>query len=221
MKKISDLVLYKDHQLIVVNKPAGVPTQQDKTGDASMHRMAMAYAHRDLYLVHRLDRRVSGVLVMAKKTDVAKNLARQWEDNSVRKIYLAIVPHADIPASGDLHHHLTYDAKQNITYAQHEPGDNTDEAKLSYSIIHKLDNFMILRIELITGRKHQIRAQLAALGIPVRGDIKYGSKRTNENGAIDLHAYEIELEHPARHARMKFTAPPPEEGLWKLMGNTE
>ena len=185
MKKISDLVLYKDHQLIVLNKPFGVPTQQDQSGDASIHRMAMAYAHRDLYLVHRLDRRVSGVLVLAKKADVAKNLAKQWENNSVRKIYLAIVPHADIPASGELHHHLSYDAKQNVTYAHHEPGDNTDEAKLSYTIINKLENFMVFRIELITGRKKQIRAQFAAQGIHVRVDIKYGSNRTKENGAID------------------------------------
>jgi 23S rRNA pseudouridine1911/1915/1917 synthase len=97
MKKISDLILYKDHHLIALNKPAGLPTQQDPTGDTSAHRMAMAYAHRDLYLVHRLDRRVSGVLVMAKTKSAAAHLSKQWEGNKVKKIYLGIVPLLRIP----------------------------------------------------------------------------------------------------------------------------
>ena len=215
MKKISDLILYKDHQLIVLNKPAGLPTQQDQSGDVSAHRMAMAYAHRDLYLIHRLDRRVSGILLLTKTKEAAAAILKQWGSDTVKKTYLAIVPHADLPAAGDLCHHLTYDNKQNIAFAQHEPGTNTDEARLSYRIIQHLEHFMVLHIELKTGRKHQIRAQLAALDIPVRGDIKYGSKRTNENGAIDLHAYELEIEHPSKHTKVKFTAPLPEDGLWK------
>jgi 23S rRNA pseudouridine1911/1915/1917 synthase len=217
MKKISELILHKDHQLIVINKPAGIPSQQDQSGDTSIHRMAMAYAHRDLFLIHRLDRRVSGLILLAKTPAIAANLSKQWSSNTVKKRYLAIVPLADIPHQGELHHHLTYDNKQNITYASHEPGSNSDEAKLSYEIIQRLENFMVLRIELHTGRKHQIRAQLSAFGIPVRGDIKYESKRTNEDGAIDLHAYELEIEHPATRLRKLFTAPLPEEGLWQAV----
>lgn len=215
MKRISELVLYKDHHLIALNKPAGLPVQEDKTGDPSAHRMAMAYAHRDLYLVHRLDRRVSGVVVFAKTKEAAALMSKQWEENKVKKIYLGIVPTADIPAAGQLKHYLTYDNKLNITYTSDEPKAGADEALLHYQVLQQFDNFMLLRIDLITGRKHQIRAQLSALGVPIRGDIKYGSKRTNPDGTIDLHAYKLQFQHPSKQEYMKVIAPLPEEGLWQ------
>lgn len=215
MKRISELVLYKDHHLIALNKPGGLPVQEDKTGDPSAHRMAMAYAHRDLYVVHRLDRRVSGVVVFAKTKPAAATLSKQWEENKVKKIYLGIVPTADIPASGQLRHYLTYDNKLNITYTSDEPKVGADEALLHYQVLQQLDNFMLLRIDLITGRKHQIRAQLSALGVPIRGDIKYGSKRTNPDGTIDLHAYKLQFRHPSKEEYMKLISPLPEEGLWQ------
>ncbi len=215
MKKISELVLYKDHHLMALNKPAGLPVQDDQTGDPSAHRMAMAYAHRDLYVVHRLDRRVSGVVVFAKTKPAAAALSKQWEENKVKKIYLGIVPTADIPQAGQLRHYLTYDNKLNITYTSTEPKVGADEATLDYQVIQQLDNFMLLRIDLITGRKHQIRAQLSALGVPIRGDIKYGSKRTNPDGAIDLHAYKLQFRHPSKEEFMKIIAPLPEDGLWQ------
>lgn len=215
MKRISELVLYKDHHLIALNKPAGLPVQEDQTGDPSAHRMAMAYAHRDLYLVHRLDRRVSGVVVFAKTKEAAALMSRQWEENKVKKIYLSIVPTADIPAAGQLKHYLTYDNKLNITYTSDEPKVGADEALLHYQVLQQFDNFMLLRIDLITGRKHQIRAQLSALGVPIRGDIKYGSKRTNPDGTIDLHAYKLQFQHPSKQEYMKVIAPIPEEGLWQ------
>jgi 23S rRNA pseudouridine1911/1915/1917 synthase len=215
MKKISELILYKDHHLIALNKPAGLPVQEDKTGDPSAHRMAIAYAHRDLYVVHRLDRRVSGTVVFAKTKPAAAALSKQWEENKVKKIYLGIVPVAEIPPSGQLQHFLTYDNKLNITYTSDQPKPGADEAVLHYQKLQQFDNFMLLRIDLITGRKHQIRAQLAALGVPIRGDIKYGSKRTNADGTIDLHAYKLQFQHPSRPEYKKLIAPLPEEGLWK------
>ena len=215
MKRISELVLYKDHHLIALNKPAGLPVQEDKTGDPSAHRMAMAYAHRDLYLVHRLDRRVSGVVVFAKTKEAAALMSKQWEENKVKKIYLGIVPTADIPPAGQLKHYLTYDNKLNITYTSDEPKAGADEALLHYQVLQQFDNFMLLRVDLITGRKHQIRAQLSALGVPIRGDIKYGSKRTNPDGTIDLHAYKLQFQHPSKQEYMKVIAPLPEEGLWQ------
>lgn len=215
MKRISELVLYKDHHLIALNKPAGLPVQEDKTGDPSAHRMAMAYAHRDLYLVHRLDRRVSGVVVFAKTKEAAGLMSKQWEENKVKKIYLGIVPTADIPPAGQLKHYLTYDNKLNITYTSDEPKAGADEALLHYQVLQQFDNFMLLRVDLITGRKHQIRAQLSALGVPIRGDIKYGSKRTNPDGTIDLHAYKLQFQHPSKQEYMKVIAPLPEEGLWQ------
>ncbi|MFZ1675722.1 MAG: RluA family pseudouridine synthase [Saprospiraceae bacterium] len=217
MKKISDLVLHKDHHIIVLNKPAGLSTQQDKTGDPNAHQMMMAYAHRDLYVVHRLDQRVSGVLVFAKTKDAAAFLSKQWKEKTTEKIYFAIVPTADIPAEGTLTHHLTFDNKNNITTAHQEPVAGSLEGTLTYKVIHHLDNFMVLKVNLISGRKHQIRAQLAAIGVPVRGDIKYGSKRTNENGSIDLHAYSLDFIHPSGKELVKIIAPFPEEGLWKYL----
>jgi len=215
MKKISELILYKDHHLLALNKPAGIPSQQDPTEDTSAHRMAMAYAHRDLYLVHRLDRRVSGVLLFAKTKTDAAHLAKQWEAKKVKKFYYAIVPEKAIETRGQLTHYLKFDQKQNTTTSFDEKESGGEEAILHYEIIQHLEHFMVLKIDLISGRKHQIRAQLAAIGCPVRGDIKYGSKRTNEDASIDLHAYSLQFQHPTKQQYVKIIAPLPEEGLWQ------
>lgn len=215
MERISDLVLYKDHHIIALNKPSGLATQQDQSGEMNAHQMAMAYAHRDLYIIHRLDQRVSGVIVFAKTKDAAAFLSKQWEEKTTSKIYIAIVPTAPIPESGILKHYLTYDNKNNVTTAHDDLASGGAESILEYKIIQQLENFMVLQIRLITGRKHQIRAQLAAIGIPIRGDIKYGSKRTNEDGSIDLHAHSIEFLHPSTKKPVKIEAPFPETSLWK------
>ncbi|HEX5112327.1 MAG TPA: RluA family pseudouridine synthase [Saprospiraceae bacterium] len=215
MKKISELILYKDHHLLALNKPAGIPSQQDPTEDTSAHRMAMAYAHRDLYLVHRLDRRVSGVLLLAKTKPDAAHLAKQWESNKVKKIYYAVVPEKTMDQRGQLTHYLKFDSKQNITTTFDEKESGGEEAILHYEIVQHLENFMVMKIDLISGKKHQIRAQLAAIGCPVRGDIKYGSKRTNEDASIDLHAYSLQFQHPTKQQYIKIIAPFPEGGLWE------
>jgi len=215
MKKISELILYKDHHLLALNKPSGLPSQQDQTEDTSAHRMAMAYAHRDLYLVHRLDRRVSGVLLFAKTKEDAAHLAKQWEARKVKKIYYGIVPEKEMAPIGQLTHYLTFDQKQNVTTASDTLRPGAEEAILHYEIIQHLENFMVLKIDLITGKKHQIRAQLAAIDCPIRGDIKYGSKRTNPDASIDLHAYSLQFQHPTKQQYMKIVAPFPEEGLWE------
>jgi len=215
MEKISDLILHKDHHIIVLNKPPGLPTQADKTGDPNAHQMAMAYAHRDLYIIHRLDRRVSGVLLFAKTKEASAFLSKHWD--VTKKIYIGIVPTADVPVSGRLKHYLSYDNKNNITKAHNESIEGADESELEYKIIQHLENFMVVQIQLVTGRKHQIRSQFAAMGIPIRGDIKYGSKRTNPDGAIDLHAYSLDFLHPSGNIPVKIIAPFPQAGLWNLI----
>src|SRR5688572_23072811 len=117
MQRISDLIIYKDHHIIAFNKPSGLATQQDKSGEKNAHQMAMAYAHRDLYLVHRLDQRVSGVLVFAKTKEAAGYLSKQWEEKTTNKIYYGIVPTAQIPETAVLKHYLSYDNKANVTTA--------------------------------------------------------------------------------------------------------
>src|SRR5687768_14380222 len=197
MQRISDLIIYKDHHIIGLNKPSGLPTQQDKSGQKNAHQMAMAYAHRDLYIVHRLDQRVSGALVFAKTKDAAAFLSKQWEQKSTKKIYIGIVPEADIPPEATLTHYLTYNNNTNVTTAHKTHLEGADESTLTYKVIQHLENFMVLEIQLISGRKHQIRAQLSAIDVPIRGDVKYGSKRTNQDGSIDLHAYSLEFIHPS------------------------
>jgi 23S rRNA pseudouridine1911/1915/1917 synthase len=215
MKRISDLILYKDHHIIAINKPSGLATQPDSSGEKNAHQMAMAYAHRDLYIIHRLDQRVSGALLFAKTKEAAGILSKQWEEKSTINTYIGIVPTAQIPESGILKHYLSYYNKNNVTTAHDNLASGGAESILEYKIIQQLENFMVLQIHLITGRKHQIRAQLAAIGVPIRGDIKYGSKRTNEDGAIDLHAYSLEFLHPSSKKQMKIVAPFPETSLWK------
>lgn len=212
MGRIGDLILYKDHHLLALNKPAGMPAQEDPSGDPSLHRLAMAYAHRDLYLVHRLDRRVSGVMLFAKHKAAAADLARQWEQQSVRKVYLAFVSLDEARAGDTLTHYLTYDKGKTIVHDH--PVDGADEAVLAFEPIFKLEQYMLLRIELQTGRKHQIRAQLAAAGMPIKGDVKYGAKRTNPEGHIDLHAWSLSFLHPSTRASIHITAPMPAAGLW-------
>lgn len=214
MGRISDLILYKDHHLLALNKPAGMPAQEDLSGDSSLHKLAMAYAHRDLFIVHRLDRRVSGVMVFAKTRAAAADLARQWDDHTVRKIYLAFTPLQEAEGRISLTHYLTYDKAQGKTIAHPEAIAGADPAMLTYERICDLDQYMLLRIELQTGRKHQIRAQLAAAGLPIKGDIKYGAKRTNPEGHIDLHARSLAFLHPSTRAPMHIVAPWPSTGLW-------
>lgn len=214
MKKISDLILHKDHHILVINKPAGMPSQKDASDTRSAHEIAMAYAHRNLYVVHRLDQRVSGVLLLAKSKEAVAFLSREWS-SATEKIYFGIVPKAQIPASGSLKHYLTYDQKKQITIAHPDAVAGADEALMDYEIVQNLDHYMVLKIKLVTGRRHQIRAQLAALDIPIKGDIKYGSKRTNEYAGIDLHAYSLSFIHPSTKKPIKIIAPFPEEGLWE------
>jgi 23S rRNA pseudouridine1911/1915/1917 synthase len=175
----------------------------------------MAYAHRDLYLVHRLDRRVSGVMVFAKTKQAATDLGRQWDAQTVRKVYLAFVPLDEgIEGQRELKHHLTYDKTTGRTIAHDHPVPDADEASLAFSVVARMEQYMLLRIELHTGRKHQIRAQLSAIGLPVKGDIRYGSKRTNPEGHIDLHARSLTFLHPSTQAQLHIVAPVPAAGLW-------
>lgn len=214
MKKISDHVLYKDHQFIAFDKPAGMLSQEDASGDASAVKLAMAYAHRDLYVIHRLDRPVSGVILFAKTKEMAGLMSKQWHEDTVVKSYLAIVPDNPEFTSAELTHHLLFDNKKNVTTVVDEETAETVKATLKCEVIERLDQYMLLSVHLKSGRKHQIRAQLAAVGLPVKGDVKYGSKRTNQEVGIDLHAYSLRFLHPMKNTSIELISPIPEVGLW-------
>lgn len=210
--RFGDLVLFNDHQIIAFAKPAGMPTQEDKTGDASLHRLAQAYCKRDLYIVHRLDRPCSGLVVFAKTKNAASLLSSGLANRSIAKKYLAVVPLGIEPREGSLAHTIvkTRSGKVHVSTDEKE-GKN---AQLDYKAIKEIDNYTLVEITPSTGRLHQIRAQLSAHGFPVKGDVKYGSRRKNKDRSIHLHSHSMKFRHPTKGQDVELTCPLPDESVW-------
>ena len=217
--RISDWILYKDKQLLVFNKPAGLPVQPDKTGDQSLLGVAGAYARHDVYPAHRLDRPVSGVVVLGKKPSAQAALTRQFKAGKVGKQYLAIVGERPAEDEATLTHYLR-NGKGNKSLVSEELVENSRESVLSYRYLASSDNYHLLLVELKTGRKHQIRAQLAHVGSPIYGDVKYGSRRAAPDRALGLHGYRIQYVHPTSEQRMEHVAPVPDSPLWASFADT-
>ena len=217
-------VLHEDNHLIAVAKQAGDIVQGDKTGDVPLSDMVKAYL-KDKYqkpgnvylgVVHRLDRPVSGVVLFAKTSKVLPRLNKMFaEHEAVRKTYLAIVGNKPMPTQGTLTHWLTRNEKQNTARAYDREVPNSKKAVLDYRLVAQSDRYFLLEIQLHTGRHHQIRCQLAKIGCPIKGDLKYGAPRSNPDGSISLHAWRLSLEHPVTHVPLTIEAPVPEERLWK------
>jgi 23S rRNA pseudouridine1911/1915/1917 synthase len=209
---ISELVIYNNNQLIAANKPSGIPSQPDTTGDKSLQGLMEIYCKHPVYLVHRLDRPASGVMLFAKNKDAVANLHKQFLEHKVQKTYYAIVGHLPETTEGPIEHYLRFNTRKNKAFVcSPEEGKL---AQLSYEWVTSSDRYHLLRIKLITGRQHQIRAQLAAIGSPIRGDDKYGFKRGNQDRSIDLHAHTLEFAHPVNDNIEKITAPFPDTPLW-------
>lgn len=210
----SDWVLHKDNQLIAFNKPAGLATVPDHKKSANLLQIGAAYAHRDLYPVHRLDRPVSGVVVFAKKPSAQTRLTEQFQQRSVEKTYLAVVGERPAEDEATLIHYLR-DGKGNVTEISDENDANAKQAELTYRYLGSSDRYHLLQVYPVTGRKHQIRVQLSAIGSPLRGDTKYGFKRANEGGTIDLHAHKLTFDHPVSGERIELKAPLPGTAIWQ------
>ena len=208
-----DWVVHKDNQILAFNKPAGLAVQPDRKNSPNLLQIGAAYAHRDLYLVHRLDRPVSGVVVFGKKPSAQTKLTEQFQARSVEKLYLAVVANRPPEDEAAVFHHLT-EHKHNRSEVSDEKSPTSKRAELHYKLLGSSDRYHLLAVQLKTGRKHQIRAQLAALGCPVRGDEKYGFKRANPGPGIDLHAYRISFDHPTSNQRVTLTAPVPDTPVW-------
>ncbi len=223
MQDISLLTIYEDNHLIAVNKRPGEIVQSDKTGDISLDFMIKEYIRkRDgkpgnvfLGVCHRLDRPVSGVVIFAKTSKALSRMNELFRKKEVKKIYRAIVKSKPPKSSDTLVHHFYRDTIKNRSYAQEKPGEKTKEGSLSYRIIGKSDNYFLLEIELHTGRHHQIRAQLAKIGCPIKGDLKYGFPRSNKNGNISLYAKELSFIHPVSKENIEITANPPVEDIFE------
>ncbi|MFK7810208.1 MAG: RluA family pseudouridine synthase [Saprospiraceae bacterium] len=212
--KIGDNVLYKNNQLIAFNKPPGIPVQSDKTGDTSLLVLAQAYTRKNLELIHRIDRPASGVVLLSKASGALASLNKQFQERKVAKTYLAIVKNKPENDKGTLTHFLQKNEKQNRSVAYDKEIAHSKKAELTYEVIGSSDNYHLLKVELHTGRHHQIRAQLAAIGSPIKGDVKYGFRRSNPDRSIHLHAWKIAFKHPVSGAKEEIVAPLPTDGLW-------
>ena len=216
-------VLYEDNHLIIVNKQTGEIVQGDKTGDTPLSDIVKDWLKEkhnkpgNVYLgvVHRLDRPVSGVVLFAKTSKALPRLNKMFaEHDKVSKTYWAIVQNRPAAPQGTLTHWLTRNEKNNTARAYDHEVPGSKKAVLDYKLIASSERYHLLEVHLHTGRHHQIRCQLAKMGCPIKGDLKYGSPRSNPDGSISLHARNLTLEHPVSHESISITAPVPNDKLW-------
>ena len=216
-------VLYEDNHLIAVNKTSSEIVQGDKTGDKPLSEIVSRYL-KEKYnkpgnifvgVTHRLDRPVSGVTLFAKTSKALARLNEMFKNHEVKKLYWAIVKKTEIEPEATLVHYLVRNEKQNKSYASDTEKKDSKKAILHYRIIAVSDNYYLLEIDLETGRHHQIRCQLAHIGCPVKGDLKYGFARSNPDGGISLHARSLSFIHPVSKENIEIVAPVPDDKLWK------
>jgi 23S rRNA pseudouridine1911/1915/1917 synthase len=208
-------ILHENPAFLVLNKPGGMPTQPDKTGDDSLLTLAEAHCGHPLHLVHRLDRPVSGLVLMAKNAETMALFTALFQSRNVQKEYLAVVHTPPPQPEATLVHYLKKNAIKNTSKAFDTEQPGSERAELQYKLVGSSTNYHLLHIKLITGRHHQIRAQLAAIGCPVKGDVKYGARRSNPDRSIHLHAWKLGFIHPITMETIQLEAPTPEEVLWK------
>jgi 23S rRNA pseudouridine1911/1915/1917 synthase len=216
-------IIYEDNHLIVINKPVGKLVQGDATGDEPLSETVKLYLKKkynkpgNVYLgvVHRLDRPTSGVLVFSKTSKALSRLNKQFSERETKKTYWAVVENMPSQQEAKLIHHLKRNHKQNKSYAYPKPIPDSKKAILNYKLKKSLNNYYLLEIDLETGRHHQIRAQLSVIGCTIKGDLKYGAKRSNSNGGIHLHAKRLQINHPVKKEIMTFEAPLPNDNLWQ------
>ena len=216
-------VVYEDNHIIVVNKTVSEIVQADKTGDTPLSETVKQYLKEKyqkpgnvfLGVTHRLDRPVSGLVIFAKTSKALTRLNEMFRAGEVKKTYWAVVKNAPKESEGELVHFLVRNEKQNKSYAYDKEVPNSKKAVLDYRLIGRSENYYLLEVDLKTGRHHQIRCQLAKMGCPIKGDLKYGSPRSNPDGSICLHARRVRFVHPVSKELIELKAPLPEGNLWK------
>lgn len=218
-------VVYEDNHIIIVNKRSGEIVQGDKTGDEPLSETVKAYI-KEVYhkpgnvflgVVHRLDRPVSGLVVFARTSKALSRLNEMFRVGDVHKTYWAIVKDKPAVEEGTLTHWLVRNEKQNKSYAYDREVPRSKKAVLHYRLIGCTDRYSLLEIQLMTGRHHQIRCQLARMGCPIKGDLKYGAPRSNPDGSISLLARKVELVHPVSKEPVSVVAPVPDDNLWQAI----
>ena len=218
-------IIYEDNHLIVINKRVGDIVQGDSTGDKPLSDVVKEYIKKkydkpgDVYLgvVHRLDRPTTGIVLFAKTSKALSRLNEAFKNRTTQKTYWAVIKNTPPKENDTLVHFLKRNTKNNTSKAHSKEVPESKQASLSYHIIKKLDHYFVLEIDLHTGRHHQIRAQLQAIGCPIKGDLKYGFDRSNPNGGIHLHARKLVLTHPVSKEIHTFIAKPPKDAVWDAL----
>ena len=216
-------VLYEDNHLIIVNKKSGDIAQGDKTGDTPLSEVVKLYLKEKynkpgnvfLGVVHRLDRPTTGVIVFARTSKALERLNKMLRDKTIRKTYWAVVKNKPAKSEDTLTSYLKKNPKNNKSTAYTQETEGSKRAVLHYKILKSLDNYHLMEVDLETGRHHQIRCQLAAIGSPIKGDLKYGFNRSNRDGSIHLHARKIAFVHPVSKEDISVIAPTPDDPIWK------
>ena len=215
-------IIYEDNHLIVINKRPGDIVQGDKTGDLPLSEVVKQYIKEkykkpgNVYLgvAHRLDRPTSGIVVFAKTSKALPRLNKLFAEKAAKKTYWAVVKNPPTKHEDTLTHWMKRNTKQNKSYANIKEVPDSKKAILEYRTIKKLDNFYLLEVDLKTGRHHQIRSQLTAIGCPIKGDLKYGFDRSNKDGSIHLHARSLSFIHPVKKEMLELVASPPQDPIW-------
>ncbi len=212
--QISDLVIENNHHWIALNKPSGMPVQPDLTRDPDLSTLAMAYCKRKLHLLNRIDRPASGLVLFSKSDKFRKSFVLQQQEKEVQKIYYVITSKGEIPASGVWKQYIYKSKRDNKAIVISDKKVHAKPAILEYQIVASNNHYHLWKINLLTGRFHQIRAQLADAGFPIRGDVKYGFKRAMRKHRIFLHAHSTVFKHPVKQTSYQIIAPLPEEPIW-------
>ena len=219
-------IVYEDNHIIVVYKESGEIVQGDKTGDTPLSETVKAYIKEKyqkpgavfLGVVHRLDRPVSGLVVFARTSKALSRLNEMFRKGEVHKTYWALVQPSGNPVTSNTFvtatHWLTRNEKQNKSYAYDREVPGSKKAVLRYRTIGQTERYQLVEVELLTGRHHQIRCQLSTLGMPIRGDLKYGAKRSNPDGSISLLSHHVEFIHPVSKQKIVLDSPLPDDKIW-------
>ena len=220
-------ILFEDNHLIIINKRPSQIVQGDDTGDVPLSEMMKAYIKKrykkpgDVFLgvTHRLDRPVSGAVMFTRTSKALARINEMLKERTITKIYWAVVKQRPAIEEAKLVHYLRKDGDKNKTWASEIPTKEGKRSELDYMLINQSDNYSLLEVRLHTGRHHQIRAQLAKIGSPIKGDVKYGYDKANPDKSIHLHARMLEFIHPVSKQQLTVIAPPPDEVLWNYFAN--
>jgi len=216
-------IIFEDNHLIIVNKKAGQLVQADKDGSVALEEEVKQYIKEkynkpgDVFcgIIHRIDRPVSGLTIFARTSKALARMNEVFRERDVKKVYWAIVKKVPEKKEDTLIHFITRNEKNNKSKAHVKEAHASQKAELSYKVMAQSDNYSLLEIDLKTGRHHQIRAQLSAIGSPIKGDLKYGFDRSNPDGSISLHSRYCEFKHPVKDELVKIIAPTPKDALWQ------